>query len=568
MNTSFFFHLAANPRRFPRILRSTFFLLATLSVAANAASPALATSPVSHAKELTIFYTGGIQGTLEPCGCNSDPLGGIDRYATEVRAAQSKSSVLVLDGGNTLFSATGLSPQKLAAAKLKARFVAERLTALGLAGAGVGSGDLAGGLNELRPPRLAANISGTPFRAGELLRRGTMSIGLLGVIDADTATGAGLTATDPVAAAEREAKRLRAQGAEIVIVVAAVDRPTSRKIARKADVDLIVLGVPSEAGMAAADHVGNTFIVSAAAELQKAGRLDLVLRPQSDGKSGPIVDAGSPESHSARRVELARNLGTLGEQLVQWKNQSGADVAFVASKQREYNAMAAEQKSLPEQWAPPASGSYFTNRLIPIRRAIPQDKQVTQAMRSLDRAIGKLNLAAAVAPPKAEDGRLRYVGDLSCGKCHKQEMKFWKTTVHAHAWRTLVDGGKQADLECVGCHVTGYGHVGGSSLGFTQKLESVQCEVCHGPGSQHVAEEGLDEPPTVHTETPESVCVQCHNEKHSDTFNYAAYLRDVLGIGHGAKARQKLGEGPTGGQLRKAAMAKALAAGKAQRKGL
>ena len=97
---------------------------------------------------------------MEPCGCNSDPLGGIDRYATEVRAAQRKTAVLVLDGGNMLFPATGLASQKLAAAKLKAQFIAERLTALGLAGAGVGAGDLAGGLNELRPARLAANING------------------------------------------------------------------------------------------------------------------------------------------------------------------------------------------------------------------------------------------------------------------------------------------------------------------------------------------------------------------------------------------------------------------------
>lgn len=568
MHTSFFFHPTSPSRRFTGFLKGSLVLFAAFGLETIWALPAVAAPPGNGAKELSIFYTGGIQGTLEPCGCNSDPLGGIDRYATEVRAAQRKTAVLVLDGGNTLFAATGLAPQKLAAAKLKARFVAERLTALGLAGAGVGAGDLAGGLGELRPARLAANTSGPQFRAGEVQRIGGISVGLMGVIDTETASGAGLTASEPVAAAEREAKRLRALGAEIVIAVAAVDRPTARKIARKAEVDFIVLGLPSESGMTAADHVGNTFIVSAAAELQKAGRLDLVLRTQANGKLGPIIDAGSQEALAAHRLDLTRSLATLGQQLDQWKKQSGADVAFVAGKQREYDAMVSEHKLLPAQWVPPASGSYFTNRLIPIRRAIPQDKQVTQAMRSLDKAIGKLNLAAAVAPPKAEAGRLHYVGDQSCGKCHKQEMKFWKTTVHAQAWRTLVDGGKQADLECVGCHVTGYGHVGGTSLGFTQKLESVQCEVCHGPGSQHVAEEGLDEPATVHTETPETVCVQCHNEKHSDTFNYPAYLRDILGLGHGAKARQKLGDGPTGGQLRKAAMAKALAAGKAQRKGL
>ena len=135
--------------------------------------------------------------------------------------------------------------------------------------------------------------------------------------------------------------------------------------------------------------------------------------------------------------------------------------------------------------------------------------------------------------------------------------------MHAHAWKTLVDVGKQADYKCVGCHVTGYGEIGGSSLGFTKKLENVQCETCHGPGSEHVAAKGLEEPPAIQRHTPSPICTNCHNEHHSDTFNYNAYLRDILGPGHGAKAREGLGEGPTGHELRSAALAKAKAAGKA-----
>jgi hypothetical protein len=36
-----------------------------------------------------------------------------------------------------------------------------------------------------------------------------------------------------------------------------------------------------------------------------------------------------------------------------------------------------------------------------------------------------------------------------------------------------------------------------------------------------------------------------------------AYMRDILGPGHGEAARKKLGDGPTGAQLRKAALDKA-----------
>ena len=130
----------------------------------------------------------------------------------------------------------------------------------------------------------------------------------------------------------------------------------------------------------------------------------------------------------------------------------------------------------------------------------------------------------------------------------------------AEAWPTLVAGGKQADYKCVSCHVTGYGQVGGSALGFTKGLTNVQCETCHGPGSLHVAAKGLEEPSTMHRETPETTCLGCHNEHHSDTFQYVAYLRDVLGPGHGASARTKLGEGVTGHELRTAAQNRASTA--------
>ena len=159
------------------------------------------------------------------------------------------------------------------------------------------------------------------------------------------------------------------------------------------------------------------------------------------------------------------------------------------------------------------------------------------------------------------------MGDDKCTGCHKTAAAFWKKTVHASAWKTLVDGGKQNDYKCVGCHVTGYGEVGGSSLGHTDRLRNVQCETCHGPGSTHVAGGGnWKSRPRSTAQTPASTCTACHTEQHSDTFQYEAYLRDIIGAGHGASARKKLGDGPTGHALRTAALARAKVAGEKQKK--
>ena len=83
-----------------------------------------------------------------------------------------------------------------------------------------------------------------------------------------------------------------------------------------------------------------------------------------------------------------------------------------------------------------------------------------------------------------------------------------------------------------------------------QSLQAVQCEQCHGPGSLHVEDPSTD---NIRLEAPSDLCLGCHTAEHSDTFDYEPYLRDV----HGAEARAKLGEGPTGRELRAAALEEA-----------
>src|SRR5205085_10310562 len=107
--------------------------------------------------------------------------------------------------------------------------------------------------------------------------------------------------------------------------------------------------------------------------------------------------------------------------------------------------------------------------------------------------------------------------------------------------------GKQYNYDCTGCHVTGLNKPGGANLATVEKqaLADVQCETCHGPGSIHVAEAGLEEPKTLTLAPDDRFCADnCHTKQHSDTFQLQPYLRDVLGKGHGEKRRKQLGDGP------------------------
>jgi hypothetical protein len=516
-------------------------------------------------RHFTLFYTAEAHGVLEPCGCTSDPLGDVARYASVVRAAQKTGDVLLVDGGGLSFPEGGASPRERAGNELRATFLAAELGKLGLAGAGLAGSDLAAGPARVAPARLACNLTATATftPAPSVLRDvGGVKVGILGVVDGEAADALGTRFDDPVAAARREADRLRKAGAEIVIALAPVERQVARRIAHDAAVDFVVLGRQVGPGAARADPVGRASILVPAEELEKVGRVDVVLR----AGGGPLADAGGAEATALRKAEVASELARVDGDLAAWTKAgaaASADPAFVSAKKQERATLAAEQAKLGAgPWVAPATGSYFTNRLVALRRSLPRDPAIAAAMRKLDAQIGKENLRDAPSPAPAEPGRPFYVGLDKCASCHKPETSFWRRTVHAGAWKTLVDVGKQADYKCVGCHVTGYGEVGGTSLGHTLHFENVQCENCHGPGSQHVASKGLEDPPAIQREVPSPTCTRCHNEHHSDTFNYNAYRRDILGPGHGAKARIDLGDGPTGKSLRTAALAKAKLAGK------
>ena len=170
---------------------------------------------------------------------------------------------------------------------------------------------------------------------------------------------------------------------------------------------------------------------------------------------------------------------------------------------------------------------------------MPSAEAVQQAVDQLDRRINEHNRVtyADRAPPDAAEGAAVYLGSASCQSCHSDAYSWWRGHAHGRAYATLQDAHKEFHFECVGCHVTGYEQPGGSTV--TQNLDGalvdVGCENCHGPGSLHVAAPAEH---SLQADTPESVCVRCHNEEHSDLFDYDVYVRTLRVPGHGLPAAE------------------------------
>ncbi len=260
-------------------------------------------------------------------------------------------------------------------------------------------------------------------------------------------------------------------------------------------------------------------------------------------------------------TEINQRIKDADAELAAFAADKTADPAFVASKKTERAQLVADRDALTAHpLVVPKTGSYFTLDQIKINKALACNVPTQTKVSEYYAASGKANVDAAAAipvspPPK---GQANYVGMATCADCHQDAVDFWKGTVHAQAWKTLVDRGQQFDYSCIGCHVTGFDKPGGSNLGHTDDLRDVQCETCHGPGSIHVAQGGNEKPFAIaRAPAPDLCATQCHTKEHSDTFQYDAYLRDVTGKGHGEERRKKLGDGPTGHSLRSAALDKA-----------
>jgi hypothetical protein len=136
-------------------------------------------------------------------------------------------------------------------------------------------------------------------------------------------------------------------------------------------------------------------------------------------------------------------------------------------------------------------------------------------------------------PEPVAAGESSYVGVAVCSGCHQEERKVWERTAHAGAYATLQKGHKEYNLDCVGCHVTGYDQPGGSTVAHVEHLESVQCETCHGPGSRHAASPALEGAIERHPNL--DLCANtCHHPPHVGAdWNVAAALPKILGPGHG-----------------------------------
>jgi hypothetical protein len=521
-------------------------------------------SNVPTKPSFTIFALAEVRGQIGPCGCTSDPLGDIARTTQLVEDARKAGPVVVVDAGSLLYSQNPVPVHLDAQEDLKADLLATIYTKqLQVAAVGLGPADTAKGPDKERFPRVESNVTaGYATKPPQIAVVGGHKIGVFGVIAEDAFK---VQISDPIAAGKQAVKTLHDGGAQIVVALVQASTKKEAIALAKAigGIDLAIAGLGQNAPEPEAIDIEPTkldggWLVIPGNRGQIVSRIDVYERA---GSTSPLVDAIGPAAAKAKIAQLARDLAARDAELARFAADKTADQSFVAAKQKERAQVAAQRAQLENQpLVTPATGSFFTLDQVKINKALACSITAQDEVTAFYAAAGAANVKAAEGkPPKpAAKGKPSYVGSTSCGDCHDAAAKFWTKTVHAQAWKTLVDRGQQFDYDCIGCHVTGWQQPGGSNLAHNEPLRDVQCETCHGPASIHVAKGGEEKPLAIVLDPPETLCAtQCHTHEHSDTFQHDAYLRDIVGTGHGDKRRAKLGDGPTGASLRKAALEKA-----------
>lgn len=507
--------------------------------------------------DLRVVVLTDLKGYLEPCGCTSHPLGGLDRLAARLTAIRSDGAPTILvQAGNLFFDEDrhGVDAELAATQeRWRAETIADGMNEIGLAAAAPGQGDLREGLDTLAAlvarshfPLIGsgAHVRATPVAAAEAADAGAsatvdlvhdhvvvdvggLHVGIVGIAGMEPTTGVEVPA-DPAAAMSAAAAAARAEGATVVLaLVDGTRRDARRWAAGVPGIDLLVAGGLEEDD-AHPPSVNGAIVVTA----RQQGQGIAVVELHGLSRAGEWVDA-STWSRTEERDRHLREAADLRARIAEWERDgttSAEDLAAQRQHLLDVEAVAAQAARPPD-----VSGRAFSAAFVPLPDDSDRDPTVRALLEGYAQRVNEHNRVAlaGVLPPPVGEGQASYVGTARCGECHAEAVTWWGTTLHGHAYQTLVDVHKEYNLSCVGCHVTGYQRPGGSTvthLGARGELRDVGCENCHGPGSLH-----SDDPDGGHIarDMAEDTCLRCHTPEHSDRFVYDVYRNMMLAPGHG-----------------------------------
>jgi hypothetical protein len=179
-----------------------------------------------------------------------------------------------------------------------------------------------------------------------------------------------------------------------------------------------------------------------------------------------------------------------------------------------------------------SAGGYdgYEGSVVTLDDKVPADASMALKLKEHKAAVETLNKELAAERASQREERRRgadaYVeaclgAEASCVRCHSEQYDSWKETPHATAFATLQEAFQSTDPACLRCHTTcQLGLKQDGSVQVPENLRGVQCESCHGIGTEHARDGSYG---AIKVET----CLSCHDEENSPDFDLATYLPKV-----------------------------------------
>lgn len=369
----------------------------------------------------SLVHTNDVLGELEPCGCRTNPQGGLSREANLLEKL-GEGPYLRLDGGDLLFQSLDLPEVLRKQAEVQAehllRTLALRETLLIVPGEkdfalGVGTFDRLTKKTRGKVRFLAANLlkgGKVWLPANAVVELKKVRVGVFGI------AGTAAQYPSPLSVAPADAAA-RAQVAEL----------------KNAKVDLIVM----------LSHQG---LAEDQALLKRIPGIDAVVGGHSQSfLQEPLRVNGAWIFQSSFRNQYV-GIIPLGQLL-------------------------ALKKSKEEDW--PKAGTEGSYRMIGLDpRYDSPEGQATDVDRSVaefKKAIAAMNSkreqeTLALGQARGKKGALHFQTFPKCAECHLKQFDFWRQTRHAQALGTLTTKGSALNKECLGCHSVGLGESNGWSI--------------------------------------------------------------------------------------------------------
>ncbi len=465
-----------------------------------------------------------LKGYLEPCGCTSRPLGGIDRLAAQIRALSDDSvPLIILMAGDLFFDTDALEPARVDQANRNARTLVAILDQIGADAALPGLRDRAQQAKVTARLQAASSLPWLAMKSDTevvRLQANGLRIAVVGVrpeVERDVVVAA-------IGAAQAET--------DLTIALVHGSRRVANRVGTIDGVDFVVHGGLDQDAPVPPHRSGDAWVLHAGRQGQ--GLTVVEVYRTADGGFTDV----SEWSRREQIQNLDAQIADLSEKISKWEKSVGVDPADLRVQSDRLAKLKLEREALSAPLQPTQRNS-FTAQWVELPKEAPTDQAVTKLMRAHDKAVNQANRKAFadLVPSPLGPGDIAYVGSKACGTCHNPAYVWWQAHPHGHAYSTLQTRDKEFNLDCVGCHVTGYNRPGGSTV--THNLEgalvNVGCESCHGPGAAHAKNPEV----AIVADTPESTCLPCHNEEHSDQFDYEAYKKTLIVPGHGLPVLQE-----------------------------